>query len=377
MKIIKRNTEDLLISRMKPNKVVLLVGPRRAGKTILLNNILSGFGDDCLFLNGEDFDTINILKKRSVQNYVNIIGSKKILIIDEAQKIPDIGNILKLMVDSIDGLKIIASGSSSFDMMNMAGEPLTGRKYNIYLFPLSENEFSQIENPIQKKENMKQRLVFGSYPELIHFQDNKDRMLHLKELVNSYLLKDILVLDGIRNSSKIFDLLRLLAFQVGSLVSYSELANSTGMSAGTVEKYMDLLTKVFILYKVEGYSRNLRKEISKTSKWYFLDNGIRNTLIANLNPLELRNDIGILWENYIVSERLKHQYSNDMLVNNFFWRTYDRQEIDWIEEREGNLFAYEFKWSPRKLKVPAAWQKAYPDSSFMQIMQDNYYDWVK
>jgi len=376
MKYFTRDIEDRLISSLTPNKVILLVGPRRTGKTILLEHILDKLTEPYLLFNGEDYDIQQILKKRSVQNYRNILGDRRILIIDEAQKVPDIGNILKLMVDSIDGLKIIVTGSSAFDILNITGEPLTGRKITYMMYPLSEHEFNQFEDFVQMKENMKVRLVYGGYPELLHYPNDIDKKLHLKELVNSYLFKDILTLDEIRNSSKIFDLLRLLAFQVGSLVSYQELANSVGMSSITVEKYLDLLSKVFIIHKVSGYSNNLRKEITKQSKWYFWDNGIRNTLVANLNPVELRNDIGILWENFIISERIKYQSNNNMIVNNFFWRTYDKQEIDWIEERDGNLFAFEFKWSNKKVKIPGAWDKSYPNSSFTVINQDNYREFI-
>lgn len=376
MKYLKRDIEKLLLKKLKPNKVTLLLGPRRTGKTMLLKQFMDNLKEPFIFLNGEDYEVHDLLKRRSVQNYKNIIGNNKLLIIDEAQKIPDIGNVLKLMVDSIPKLKVIVTGSSAFDIMNIAGEPLTGRKFTLKLFPFSENEFSQLEDVVQKPDNLKFRLVYGNYPELIHIKNFDEKKEYLKEIVNSYLLKDILSLDGIRSSSKIFNLLRMIAYQVGSLVSYNEIGMQIGMSSITVEKYLDLLSKVFILHKVEGYSRNLRKEINKNAKWYFLDNGIRNTLISNLNTIELRNDISVLWENYIISERLKYQGQNNMLVNNYFWRTYDKQEIDWVEERSGRLYAYEFKWSKNKTRIPAAWKKAYPDSQFKVITKDNYLNWI-
>jgi len=377
MKYFVRDIEKLLLKKLQPNKVILLIGPRRTGKTMLLNQIMDKLKEPYIFLNGEDFEVHELLKKRSIQNYRNLLGDNRILIIDEAQKIPDIGNILKLIVDSIPKLKVIVTGSSAFDIMNIAGEPLTGRKFTLKLFPFSENEMSKVENIIQKSDNIKFRLVYGNYPELIHIQSLDEKKEYLKEIVNSYLLKDILSLDGIRNSSKIYNLLRMIAYQVGSLVSYNEIGMQIGMSSITVEKYLDLLSKVFVLHKVEGYSRNLRKEINKNAKWYFLDNGIRNTLVSNLNPIELRNDVGVLWENYIISERLKYQSFKNMLVNNYFWRTYDKQEIDWVEERGGKLYAYEFKWSKNKSKIPAAWKKAYPDSQFKVITKDNYLEWIK
>jgi len=305
------------------------------------------------------------------------LGSKRVLIIDEAQKIPEVGKVLKLMIDEIDGLKILVTGSSAFDLNKYTGEPLTGRKREFNLFALTEQEFDQIEDKIEKVSNLKQRLVFGNYPELIQLQDEIDKREYLQDLVNSYLLKDILEFENIRNSDKILSLLRLIAFQVGGEVSYNELGRQLSISKNTVEKYLDLLSKVFILHSVNAFSRNLRKEIAKGKKWYFYDNGLRNILIGNMNPVELRNDIGQLWENYIISERLKYQKYSRMLVYNYFWRTYDQQELDWIEERGGNLHAYEFKWNPKKrAKEPVAWKKGYENTEFKVINNENYLQWI-
>jgi predicted AAA+ superfamily ATPase len=211
---------------------------------------------------------------------------------------------------------------------------------------------------------------------LLHFDSDEEKAHYLQELINSYLLKDILMYENVKNSSKIYSLLRLISFQVGNEVSYHELGQQLSMSKNTVERYLDLLSQAFILHKISGYSRNLRKEITKNSKWYCFDNGIRNILTANLNPLSNRNDIGVLWENYIISERIKYQKYSSMLVQNYFWRTYDRQEIDWIEDRGGKLYAYEMKWQYSKRKIPQAWENAYPDSEFIIIHQDNYLDWI-
>lgn len=280
------------------------------------------------------------------------------------------------MVDTIEGIKIIASGSSVFDLANQLGEPLTGRKVTFNLFPLAQMEYSEEENLLQTKSLLEERLIYGSYPELLKYDSYEEKAAYLNELVNSYLLKDILEHDGIKNSSKMINLLRLIAFQIGKEVSLEELGRQLGMSRSSVERYLDLLSKVFVIYKVSGFSRNLRKEITKTSRWYFYDNGIRNTLIANFNPIALRNDIGELWENYLLSERIKFQQYTGMIVNNYFWRTYYQQEIDWIEEREGNLFAYEIKWKIKKAKIPSAWKDAYPDSEYSDISQDNYLDFI-
>ena len=376
-KYINRAIKTAFLKKMIPNKVLLLLGARRVGKTSFVEHIIKeNINEPVLELNGEDMSTVEILKQRTVENYSRLMGKHRILIIDEAQKIPDIGFILKLMVDKIEGIKIIATGSSMFDLANQLGEPLTGRKVTFNLYPLAQMEFSEEENLIQTKSLLEERLIYGSYPELLKYESYEEKAAYLNELVNSYLLKDILEHDGIRNSSKMISLLRLIAFQIGKEVSLEELGKQLGMSRSSVEKYLDLLSKVFVIYKLSGFSRNLRKEITKTSRWYFYDNGIRNTLIANFNPIALRNDIGELWENYLLSERVKYQQYTGMIVNNYFWRTYYQQEIDWVEERVGNLFAYEIKWKNKKVKVPSAWKEAYPDSEYSVISQDNYLDFI-
>ena len=354
----------------------MVLGAKRVGKTVLIKKILASLSEPFLSLNGEDISVHDKLATRTVENYRQIIGSYRLVYIDEAQKIPDIGLKLKLMIDEIEGLKIIISGSSSFDIFNEAGEPLTGRKYSFVLFAFSENELSQLENPIIKSDRVKERLVFGNYPELLQLPDHKDKIDYLNELVSSYLLKDILAYENIKNSQKIFNLLRLIAFQIGGEVSLQELGKQLGISKNTVEKYLDLLSKVYILHRVEGFSRNLRKEITKNSKWYFFDNGIRNAVIANFNLLDSRNDSGPLWENYLISERLKTQEYNRISCNNYFWRTYDQQEIDWVEERGGSLYGYEFKWSEGKVKIPPTWKNAYPNAFFEVINQSNFSEWL-
>lgn len=378
MELLKRQIENQVIEYLVPNKVVVLLGPRRVGKTVLIQQILEKISEPYLLLHGEDQDVRRQLEYRSTQRYKNLLGGKSLLIIDEAQKIPDIGNILKLMVDTIEGIKILATGSSAFDLEKFTGEPLTGRKMTFNLLALSEEELNQTENIFQKNANLRHRLVYGNYPELIHIPDLNKKKIYLDDLINSYLLKDILEFDLIRNSDKILQLLRLIAYQVGGEISYTELGKQLGMSKNTVERYLDLLAKVFIIHSVGAWSRNLRKEIVKGRRWYFYDNGIRNALIGNMNDIENRNDIGILWENYIVSERIKYQKYNNMLVYNYFWRTYDQQEIDWIEDRGGKLYAYEFKWkSKRKAKFPKIFQETYPESSFKVINNENYLEWLE
>ncbi len=320
-KYINRAIRNSFLEKMLPNKVLVLLGARRVGKTLFLEKLMEeNIKEPVLKLNGEDISTIEILSQLSVENYIRLIGKNKVIIIDEAQKVPKIGQILKLMVDNIKGIKIIATGSSVFDLTNQLGEPLTGRKITFNLYPLAQMEFSEDENMIQTKSKLEERLIYGTYPELVHYQSNDEKAFYLRELVNSYLLKDILEFDGVKNSSKMINLLRLIAFQTGKEVSLEEVGKQISLSRNTVEKYLDLLEKVFVIYKVSGFSRNLRKEITKTNRWYFCDNGIRNALIANFNPVVFRNDIGELWENYVLSERIKYQSYKGMISNNYFWR---------------------------------------------------------
>jgi uncharacterized protein len=377
MEFLKRAILERFKKKMVPDKVLVLTGPRRVGKTIFLEQIMKSVKEPFLLLNGEDVTTTELLEKRSVANYKRVLGKNKLLIIDEAQQVPEIGRILKLMVDEIKGIKIIISGSSAFDLQNKTGEPLTGRKINFNLFPLAQMEFSEIENFVQTKENLEERLIFGSYPELLQYTTTEEKAEYLKEIVNSYLLKDILLFENLKSSVKILNLLRLIAFQPGSEVSMEELGRQLGISKNTVERYLDLLSKVFVIYRLPGFSRNLGNEVTKSSKWFFYDNGIRNTLIANLNPLNLRIDAGVLWENYILSERIKFQHYSGHLVNNYFWRTYQQQEIDLIEEKSGKISAFELKWNAaKKTKVPSAWKNAYPKSSYEVINPENYLDWI-
>jgi len=364
--------------KLIPNKVLLLLGARRVGKTELLANFLETYPKESyLKLNGEDINDAALLKEKSVNNYKRLLTNINLLVIDEAQHIPEIGQILKLIVDSIEGIKVIATGSSMFDLANQLGEPLIGRKNTLYLFPLAQLEFSVYDNLKQTTENLEQRLIFGGYPELEQYPDWKDKEEYLFEIINSYLLKDILVYKGIKHSHKIYELLRLIAFQLGKEVSVQELANQLQLAKNTVEKYLDLLSKVFILFKIEGFSRNLRKEITKSSRWYFYDNGIRNGLINNFNRLNIRNDVGDLWENYLASERLKKQHYKKIKTNNYFWRTYDRQELDWLEERADKLSGFELKWNAnKKSKMPAAFAKGYTGTTFEVVNRNNYLDFI-
>ncbi|WP_026775099.1 ATP-binding protein [Polaribacter sp. Hel_I_88] len=375
---IERAVINVVNRKAQPNKVILLVGARRVGKTRFIKKYIGNFSSDkVLKLNGEDIDDATLLTKRSVANYKRLLNGIDLLAIDEAQHIPNIGLILKLIIDEIEGIKIIVTGSSMFDLNNQLGEPLVGRKYTIYMYPISQIEFNKYENYKITTEKLEERLLFGGYPELIHINDWRDKQEYLQEIINDYLLKDILIFQNIKKADKIYNLLRLLAFQIGNEVSLNELGNQLQISKNTVENYLDLLTKVFVIFKVEGFSKNLRKEVTKSSKWYFYDVGIRNAIIKNFTILQNRNDVGQLWENYLIVERMKKQEYQRISRNNYFWRTYDQQELDWLEEKADDLCAYEFKWSARKkVKIPTAFRKAYTNANFEVISKDNYLDFI-
>jgi len=372
---IHRKLEEAVISKIGTNKVILILGTRRVGKTYLINSVSEKFAGKKMLLNGEDFDVQEILKKRSVANYKQIINDTELLMIDEAQAIPEIGSIMKLMIDSNPHLTILATGSSSLDLVNASGEPLTGRSYSYNLYPIAQLELGN--NPLQAQADLDERLVMGSYPEIFQIQTRIEKEQYLRELINSYLLKDILSYSGIRQSNKLMDLLRLVAFQVGSEVSYNEISNQLSLNKITVENYLNLLQKVFILFKLPSYSTNHRKEISKGVKWYFYDNGIRNAVINDFRPISIRNDIGMLWENYIISERIKYNSYNQAGSQLYFWRNFQQREIDLIELKNNYLNAYEIKYSKdSKVKIPLAFKSAYPEAGFQKINRDNYLDFI-
>lgn len=379
MKEISRTILNPLLKALAPKKVIVLLGARRTGKTHLIHQVIEKMKKQkCLLLNGEDIVVQQRLAQRNAGRYKALTEGYHLVIIDEAQKIPNIGLVLKLMVDEIKGIQLLVTGSSMFDLKNKLGEPLTGRKKDFMLFPLAQLEYVQIENAIERHQNLEDKLIYGCYPELIQMKTARQKRDYLHELVSSYLYKDILVMENLRSADKLADLLKLIAWQIGHEVSLEELGRKLQMSKNTVERYLDLLSKVFVLFKVQGFSRNLRKEIVKTKRWYFYDNGVRNAVISNFQPLDQRNDDGMLWENYLASERIKVQHYKGIHANNYFWRTHDRQEIDWVEDRDGKLNGYEFKFSEpsRRIKAPKAWSEAYPDSAFKVIHKNNFEDFV-
>jgi hypothetical protein len=375
MYIVQKQLENIR-ALVRPGKVVVLYGARRTGKTTLLHEFLKTEKTPYLLVSGEDITVQEYLSSQSVEKLTAFVGRNRLLVVDEAQKVSQIGLNLKLIVDHIPGIKVIATGSSSFDLARSIGEPLTGRKTTLKLFPLAQMEIGRTEQRHQIDANLESRLIYGSYPEVVLMPDNRAREQYLKELVASYLYKDILELDGIRHSTKIIRLLQLIAFQIGKEVSYTELAGSLGMSKNTVDRYLDLLEKAFVLHKLNGFSRNLRTEITKNCRYYFLDTGVRNALINNFNPLQLRNDVGELWENYLVLERLKRQEYSGQSANCYFWRTYRQQELDFVEERDGRLFGYQMKWGKAKVKPPTEWRKAYPEADFELVNRSNYLEFI-
>ena len=370
--MIGRQIESILLQYLKPNKVVVLLGARRIGKTTLIKKIERTFERNTLYLNAEDTLSKEILETKSISSYKRNFEGIDLLIIDEAQVIPEIGKILKLIVDELEGIKVLATGSSAFDLMNRFGEPLTGRSFTFHLYPFSQSELKEIENPIEMKQNLADKLVFGMYPELLEYKTANEKKTYLNNLVNTYLLKDILALEGLRGSSKIMDLLKLLAWQTGMEVSPHELGKNLNMSKNTVDKYLDLLQKVFVIFELKAFSKNLRKEVSKNRKWYFVDTGVRNAIISDFSPVETRKDVGQLWENFIISERLK-KYNNHLSGTHLhFWRTYDQQEIDLVEETDGNLNGFEIKWQKTKGKIPIAWKNTYPEAGFSILTKSDY-----
>jgi len=362
---------------VRPGKVVVIYGPRRVGKTTLLKKFLESVHEEVLFVNGDDIVVRQYLESQSTEKLRDFVGNHSLLLVDEAQYVKQIGLNLKIIVDNIPSLRVITTGSSSFDLAEDIGEPLTGRKRVLKLLPLAQLEISHIEKPHQTKANLDARLIYGAYPEVVLLRSNTEREAYLRELLSSYLYKDILQLEEIRQADKLQRLVRLLAFQIGREVSLAELGRQLGMSKNTVERYLDLLEKVFVVFRRGGFSRNLRKEIVKNQRYYFYDNGIRNALVNNFNPLEIRNDIGALWENYVITERLKKQEYLGQSVNAYFWRTYDKKEIDLVEEHQGNLAAFEIKWKRGPGKPPTAWTDAYPNASFEVINQENYLAFIR
>lgn len=366
--------EILTKLRAVRSKIIVIYGARQVGKTTLANDVLKLLNKKTMFIDCDSFKYNDVLSSRDIDKLAGLVNRVEVLCIDEAQRVENIGINLKILHDHFKDLKIIVTGSSALDLANSIKEPLTGRTYTYKLYPISTLELSQSYNPFELSTQLEQRLIFGSYPEVFSIENVFDKAQYLIELATNYLYKDILEYQAIRHSNKLRDLLKLLAFQVGAEVSYTELATSLGMAKQTVESYIDLLEKSFVIFTLRGFSRNLRKEVSKKPKIYFYDLGIRNAIIDNFAYLSNRNDLGALWENFLIMERLKRNEYQKHFCSQYFWRTYTGAELDYIEEYNGKLYGYELKWS-KTAKAPESWTETY-NSEYFCINKDNFIDFV-
>ncbi len=373
---ISRLIEKDIIKHLQPNKVVVIYGPRRVGKTTLIRSIEKQISQKAMLINGDDISVHQYLSSQNLEKLNQFIGENRLLIIDEAQIIPKIGINLKILVDQIPNIKVIATGSASFDLSQQVGEPLVGRKWQYELYPISQLELLQYENPFETLSKLESRLIFGGYPEIVTAKNNSQKREMLQAILDGYLFKDILLFEGLKKSAKLVQILKLIAFQIGHEVSLRELAQHTELNGATVARYLDLLEKVFIIRRLSGFRRNLRTEVTKTGRYYFIDNGIRNILINNLNQLEDRSDVGELWENYLYMERLKKREYRKIYANEYFWRTHAQNEIDLIEERNGKLSGFEFKWGKKYSKKYRLFTETYDNASCQIINRDNYLKFI-
>ncbi len=375
--MIPRTIEKQIIDRLdNSDKIVVLYGARQVGKTTLINSILKNRNEKILSINADQLKYRDVLSSADLNQLKRLVAGYELLFIDEAQRISNIGLNLKILHDNLPGIKIIATGSSSFELANKISEPLTGRIWTYTLFPISILEWKELLNPYEIDEKVSEFLMFGMYPEIFSYENELDKMDYLRELVRSFLYKDLLELSQIRNSGKILDLLRLLAHQIGSPVSYSELGKKLGISTDTVISYIDLLEKVFVIYRMPGFSKNLRKEITKNKKIYFYDLGVRNAILEDFTLPVKRQDIGHLWENFIISERIKRNNYMRAHLNSFFWRTYTGAELDYVEQGSGKLFGFEIKWGDKISKSPKTWIESYDEADFRTINFKNFQEFV-
>jgi len=373
--MINRKIEKNIVENLFKGKVIIIYGAKQVGKTTLVKKIADDYKGQSSYFNCDLISVQDALSIPEANRIKDFLGDHNIIILDEAQRIKNIGPTLKILIDTYPELQIIATGSSSFDLANEINEPLTGRKIVFNLFPLSVEEIMGDNGFLYINSKLEKILRYGTYPD-VFFSEDKEAASKLEEIASSYLFKDILSFDKIKKSSIIVKLLQLLALQVGSEVSYNELATKLGINRITVEKYIDILEQCFILFRINSFSRNLRNEISKAIKIYFYDLGVRNILIKNLNPLDIRNDAGFLWENFCILERIKRNKYNNIFANYYFWRTYDQKEIDFIEERDGKLFAYEFKLNKEHSKAPSIFLETYKNSQYQTINRENYYKFL-
>lgn len=368
--MINRLLANIIEKKLNLGKAIIILGSRQTGKTSLLKSIFES-KEGVLFMNGDDSDIRNLFSNITATRLKAIIGNNQYLVIDEAQRIQDVGLKFKLITDQMPGVQLIASGSSAFELANKLNEPLTGRKWEYRMFPLSFKEMVDHHGFMEENRLLPHRLLYGYYPDVVNHQGSEKEVL--KQLSESFLYKDILLMDQVKRPEALVRLLQALAFQVGSQVSYNELAQTCALDPKTVEKYITLLEQTFVIFKLGSLSRNLRNELKKSRKIYFYDNGVRNALIANFNQIENRADVGALWENFLISERMKFNHYSNRWVNSWFWRTTDQAQVDYVEETDGKMFAYEFKWnSNAKSKISKTFQSAYRDAECRLVNPSNF-----
>ena len=373
--MISREIIQNIHSKLDDNKAIILMGPRQVGKTTLLKYLEKEMNIPSIWWNGDEPDIRRILTESTSTQLKGLIGEAKLLFIDEAQRIENIGLTLKLIVDSIPELKVIATGSSSFDLSNKINEPLTGRKWEFMMYPISEQELINHHGILEERRLLEQRLIYGFYPEIVTHSGQQQELL--LELTNSFLYRDIFTLENIKKPINLERLVQALAFQIGQEVSINELAQTVGLDFHTVERYISLLEKSYVIFQLSPFSRNLRNEMKKSRKIYFFDNGIRNSVIKQFNPMGMRNDQGALWENFLMAERLKVLEYNKIATNSFFWRNHAQQEIDYIEERNGEIHAFEFKWNPKaKIRFSKSFTNEYKPQITKGIHRENYLEFV-
>jgi len=370
---IKRDIEEKLLTQQK---IIVVLGPRQVGKTTLLKEIIAHSKLKTLEVNGDQTPHVDILKSRDLRQLKQFIAGYDCLFIDEAQRVPDIGINLKILHDNLPQLKIIVTGSSVLDLSGQIKEPLTGRTWTYNLYPISILELSKQLTPFELNDSLTDLMLFGSYPELFKIENKDNKITYLEELSSAYLYKDILSIANIKNPDKLKQLLILLAHQIGGEVSYSELGRKLEVSKETVQHYIGLLEKAFVIFSIRGFNRNLRKEVSKMPKIYFYDLGIRNILIGQLQPLNVRTDVGALWENFCISERIKRNSYLREYGNSYFWRTYTGAELDYIEEKDGLLNGYEFKYKKEVKSAPKTWVTEYQNSTFSGVNTHNYLEFL-
>ena len=374
--MIKRQLQEKIEARMFAGKAIIVIGARQVGKSTLFKMIIDKQDLPTLQLNCDEPETRDMLSNTNIANLRLLIANNRIVVIDEAQRVENIGMTLKLITDNFPDIQLLVTGSSSFELQDKLNEPLTGRKFEYHLFPISTAEILNSQGLLRVNQTLEQRLIFGSYPDIItHSEDAKELLTNLS---GSYLYKDLLSLDSVRRPALLGKILTALALQVCSEVSYNELAQTVGTDNKTVEKYIDLLEKCYIIFKLNGFSRNLRTELKKSKKIYFYDNGIRNAILNNFAPLSLRQDTGALWENFIISERIKYNQYSGKYVNCYFWRTTTKQEIDYIEECDGQFSLFEMKWNPRRgsTKFPASFENIYDIKEKFVVTPENWIEHI-